>query len=127
MTAARYLSPAERAANGAQLLDQHSPGWAAQISLDLLNISDCKVCVLGQLYGAYQPSLMGLDMAGAVAMGFHPRASSFPAVVEYDSELLTEAWAAEISKRRQPPGALLDGLVSSMERHLMAVRTAGVA
>lgn len=39
-------------AEGAAWLDEHKPGWRALISREL-DVSDCKLCTLGQVYGHY--------------------------------------------------------------------------
>jgi hypothetical protein len=44
---------AERVAAGAAWLDEHEPGWVADIDLDRLLLSSPCRCVLGQLYGSY--------------------------------------------------------------------------
>lgn len=49
MTYILDLTPAEAVANGAQLLDEKLPGWWREITLDTLNLSDCRNCVCGQL------------------------------------------------------------------------------
>lgn len=38
---------------GAQLLDEREPGWAQRIDVQGLEMSACKACVLGQLYGDF--------------------------------------------------------------------------
>jgi hypothetical protein len=43
----------ERVQAGATWLDQHRPGWVADIDLDRLLLSSPCRCVLGQLYGSY--------------------------------------------------------------------------
>jgi hypothetical protein len=44
---------AERVQAGAAWLDEHRPGWVADIDLDRLVLSSPCRCVLGQLYGSY--------------------------------------------------------------------------
>lgn len=49
------LTPDEataRVAKGAALLDQKLPGWAQKVDVGRLELSDCRVCVLGQLGNA---------------------------------------------------------------------------
>lgn len=40
--------------HAAILLDKVMPGWASKINEHKLNMSNCKLCILGQLYGDYQ-------------------------------------------------------------------------
>jgi hypothetical protein len=40
---------AERAARGAQFLDQHLPGWTEFLDLDYFNLASPSSCVIGQL------------------------------------------------------------------------------
>lgn len=44
---------AERVAAGAKLLDDKLPGWRARIKPDMLNMSSCHYCILGQLLGMF--------------------------------------------------------------------------
>ena len=43
----------ERAQRGAKVLDRAFPGWRDQIDLEILDIADCAVCMLGQVFGNY--------------------------------------------------------------------------
>jgi hypothetical protein len=43
---------AERVAKGAALLDEKRPGWDAAIDLAVLDLESCRLCVIGQLFGA---------------------------------------------------------------------------
>jgi hypothetical protein len=38
---------------GAALLDQRNPGWADRIDVTTLRVSNCRACVLGQLYSGF--------------------------------------------------------------------------
>ncbi len=42
---------ARRVARGAALLDEKRPGWDARIDLAGLDLEDCELCVVGQLFG----------------------------------------------------------------------------
>lgn len=42
------MTPDPRAARGAAVLDRVHPGWADRIDLDVLDITRCDRCVLGQ-------------------------------------------------------------------------------
>lgn len=56
---------ANRIEAGAKLLDENYPGWANKIDLDLLNLSRCDDCVLGQLHPrAHHPFQRGLKKIG---------------------------------------------------------------
>lgn len=47
---------AERVQAGSVWLDEHYPGWFKVINLGTLNVSNCHVCVLGQVYSGYIPT-----------------------------------------------------------------------
>lgn len=81
---------AEAVANGAQLLDDHHPGWWRMIDLDNLNINSCTRCVCGQLataigmplrQGKYGPHSAYLEMRNSLGLshgcyhGFAPRST----------------------------------------------------
>lgn len=91
------LSIEERVAAGAAWLDKHRPGWADAINLDQLDLADCTVCVLGQVYGDFWNAPLSDGLPGewtrrATEMGFaddHGRYTE-----------LNEAWAALIDERR---------------------------
>ena len=40
-----------RIERGAAWLDEHHPGWRDKVNVDTLDLSDCTMCVLGQLSG----------------------------------------------------------------------------
>lgn len=48
------------ARDGAALLDVQQPNWAWRVELARLALSDCRACVLGQLYGD-QDGLSGYE------------------------------------------------------------------
>lgn len=48
------LTLEDRVARGADWLDTNYPDWWRTINLDLLDVGDCTVCVLGQLYGDFE-------------------------------------------------------------------------
>jgi hypothetical protein len=59
---------ATRVARGAAWLDTKYPGWFASIDLATLEISDCRMCVLGQVYTGHIPEVeRGQLVAQAVA------------------------------------------------------------
>lgn len=47
------LQIAARVARGVALLDQAQPRWMDLIDLELLELSGCYECVLGQVFGSY--------------------------------------------------------------------------
>lgn len=49
MTELRELH-AERVARGAELLDEHRPGWFLDVEVGKLDLNDCLSCVLGQVF-----------------------------------------------------------------------------
>lgn len=44
----------EAVQRGALYLDEKRPGWAADINIEFLSMSDCQTCILGQLWGHYE-------------------------------------------------------------------------
>lgn len=44
---------AQRVAAGAAWLDANLPDWEARIDLERLDLSEAKLCILGQLFGDY--------------------------------------------------------------------------
>jgi hypothetical protein len=58
VTASIMLSEDERQAleavrRGCALLDDHHPGWADEIDLEVFDISNGSQCVIGQVYGSW--------------------------------------------------------------------------
>ena len=97
-----------RAKIGATYLDVVRPGWAAEINLDILDLSNCEVCVLGQLYGNFWPAAENLFAMRATGVrrridqGCHAAAIETGFNVPDDVEdyvPLTAAWKAEIRRR----------------------------
>jgi len=100
---------AKHVAQGAALLDKQAPGWADEISLIDLDMSDPEVCVVGQLYetgaigdpwgSAYRQGLhlLNIDpnLDAAVYFGFED--------IFGDYAELTELWTREIQARRSTP------------------------
>lgn len=103
MTTTTLPSVAERVAAGAAYLDQHQPGWDAQIDLDRLNISSACDCVLGQLYGQYlRAPLFDNAESGSDCVD---RAAPLGFAFHYPDErrsraALTAAWHELIETRR---------------------------
>lgn len=101
---------AERAANGAELLDDMAGDWYCLVDPDTLDMRDTSLCILGQVYGGY---MNGMQEIGAVAgiyltgdrdmqvkYGFDLSVDEY-----YHSDFgdfmwgLQSAWVAEIEKR----------------------------
>lgn len=81
------------ASRGARFLDKKDPGWFTKIDTRILDISDGRACVLGQLYGYYTTGCkkLGIGFGKAMSYGF---------------ELLllgsvNKAWQKEIAARRR--------------------------
>jgi hypothetical protein len=99
-----------RAAAGAALLDRHRPSWARQVDPAQLDMEDCRVDVLGQLYGwfgtgtaALAPGLGEAEAdAWTVAYGLDLDDTDLrPSDAFVDPfRVLTDAWRAEVLRRR---------------------------
>lgn len=106
---------AERVQAGCEFLDQIRPGWETSIDLTVLDLSDCTVCVVGQVGGpeaelglwALTHDDKHLDDGWPVKLGFND------AEEQYSS--LTRAWKkairARLSASAAPP---MDGLGSEV-------------
>ena len=103
----------DRVEAGVAWLDQHDPGWwkvdqpghgpnGGPIDLDVLDIQSPCRCVLGQRWGNYYSSSIGITMDEATDFGFdtagHGRA---------EFEALGEEWTRVITERRE--AAALEG------------------
>lgn len=103
-----------RVEQGAKVLDELVPGWYNRIALNILDLSSCYRCALGQLFGDFHkgtPYLMvhvknrpeipiptGLP---AVDLGFDIESGhSVTGVASDDFNMMTEAWTLEVEKRR---------------------------
>ena len=87
----------ERAAKGAQLLDERRPDWANFVSVNILEMNYLHTCVLGQLFGNYAAGCNQLSLEpedGKTAeLGFRTNGRE-------DWKLLNSAWKNEIEKRQ---------------------------
>lgn len=100
----------KRARRGAELLDQHRPGWAGEIDLVLLDVGVPERCILAQTHGDYLDGLLelappetpgdevddfafhfGFDGPPAHVWGWHERKCYYAD--------LTSAWRDEVSRR----------------------------
>jgi hypothetical protein len=110
--AAAVLSPVQRVELGATWLGGDDPGWWAmgRLRLDLLDLTNCLDCVLGQLYGGYErvvrcgsppceSAVLSPDQA--VLLGFAAsHRSGRAALWVAESDALTAAWVALVGRRR---------------------------
>jgi len=85
----------ERAKRGAELLDRVAPGWFKKIDTSTLNMGDCWLCVLGQVYGGYVEGLWEIDKLNSVYHGFSLFSTDEPL---WDD--LKAAWLPEITERQ---------------------------
>lgn len=109
-----------RAAQGAALLDDRDPGWAARVDPDALHLSDGAACVLGQLWGEYRRGLGRsriLDLSSAptrfvspVGLGFQAVGDLGAAAEDLDYALLTRAWRDEVTRRASAPNGRDEGV-----------------
>lgn len=97
-----------RAYAGAIVLDRVRPGWAQDINLKKLDLADCEVCVLGQLYGSFMEGAHqlfgGQAQRVSAECGFdinYRTTRSGRSVREVTYSKLTEAWKREIKKRQK--------------------------
>ena len=77
---------------GAAFLDEHVPGWRAHIDPYTLDLSYCRQCVLGQVFGSYANgiTLLRLSDRDASRLGFNTWGRQ-------TFDRLTEAWRRVIS------------------------------
>jgi len=77
--------------SGIALLDAHfgKGVWRKDIDLDSLDLGDCGVCVLGQLFGDYSTGLDALDIGSGYSYGFDTSGSMRD---------LTAAWKEALGK-----------------------------
>jgi hypothetical protein len=93
---------AGRVARGAALLDEMKPGWDARVDLAELDLSSCRQCVVGQLFGEefgrwpYETGLraLGIPFFGEDEYGFEKEATG----EEYAA--LTAEWRRVVTARR---------------------------
>lgn len=96
---AKRLTVEERVANGMALLDEHKPGWEAEIDVEHLFLQSSSQCVLGWVYGDYEHGLNALSDVLEVGimvthdLGFYDVRGYYTA--------LTDAWREAISTRQK--------------------------
>lgn len=76
---------------GMSLLDQQRPGWRSEIDLGTLDLGNCQVCVLGQIFGDYEDGLEALDISDPYKYGFNAVDGMYA---------LTEAWKDALGKNK---------------------------
>ena len=100
----------ERAARGADYLDEVDPGWYRRVDAGTMELAHAACCVLGQLHGDFRA---GLSRSRLLSMGSAPRANLSPvhfgflceqgvgvALQEADYENLNRAWQGEVWRRQ---------------------------
>lgn len=88
---------AAKVAAGIKFLDSKaasgkiSADWRKSIDLETLSLESCDVCVLGQLFGAYEDGkyTLGIDNYDTKALGFN---------TDYSFNELTQAWKDALGK-----------------------------
>jgi len=104
-----------RVLNGATWLDAERPGWAGRIDIADLAMHDCRVCMLGQLFGGYFATITRMDPEYALdreMFDVSPWAIAHGFVLHNDEadkdtfaeggpewELLRNCWIAAIKER----------------------------
>lgn len=85
----------DRVDAGVAWLDQHHPGWADRIDVDVLDLGDCYSCVLGQVLGDFWTASITYDQAAV--MGFE-----VTSVPDYSREqaALERLWRDVIEQRQ---------------------------
>lgn len=88
-------------ARGAKWLDKNRPGWLGVIMLKKLNLGQCDMCMLGQLYGGYNCDIVG-DLESTVEHGFSLGLDYWCGYNDIKNyKKLTTAWKTLIRKRRK--------------------------
>ncbi len=90
-------------AKGVALLDQHvGLDWRERINLDMLDLRDCEVCIVGQLFISYRAGLRTLEIEpiteDVIEFGFGLDGE----VLDFDHpnwNILTEEWRQECLKK----------------------------
>lgn len=76
---------------GVQFLDSKKPGWRDLIDVETLDLAECDVCILGQIFGDYSDgkAKLGLDSVEAEKYGFN---------TDYSMSELTKAWTSALGE-----------------------------
>jgi hypothetical protein len=116
VTAVAEATIEERVGRGATWFDTERPGWWQRTDLARFDVLDPDCCPLGQEYGHFENAPR--DIAYDPSMGFY-RATEWPTPNQISDELLrrtehairveyaglTDAWRAEVERRRAEAGA----------------------
>ncbi|KXK63382.1 hypothetical protein AWW66_03450 [Micromonospora rosaria] len=95
MTALTVDELQDRVTAGVAWLDQHHPGWADRIDVDVLDLDDSLSCVLGQVVGDFWQTPITYDQA--IGLGFEAAPGDLHAE-EYAG--LDGVWRAVIEERQ---------------------------
>lgn len=87
----------EKVAAGAEWLDETHPGWEREIDLAVLDLGDCSMCVLGQVFGGYFIGLTYTDTREWDWAANHGFNISLHGYWSYDT--LREVWVDLIKER----------------------------
>lgn len=94
---------------GAAKLDRERPGWHKEINLDVLDISDCYRCILGQLWGFYGDGLNvvlpdlstpGYEFGFSSEIVLYKTHKHLASTQEDEYRRLTQYWIEAIKSRR---------------------------
>lgn len=80
-----------KVARGIALLDDRMPGWRQRIDLDLLDMSSCDFCILGQLFGDYDDGFVALGLDRGCPYGFDDEDEDYLELARTWDRALTEA------------------------------------
>ena len=90
----------EQIAAGMRLLDERKPGWEREIDLNILRMSSCHQCVLGQIYGNYFETATSMELGEeyGFTLPFLPMLRDLPKRTAM-WETLTQEWKSAIEER----------------------------
>jgi hypothetical protein len=100
-----HTEAAERVERGAAFLDGVFPCWYRFIDLDVLNLENPELCILGQLYGRYSTGTRDLyldtDIERVVSYGLNFYGLIFPTYNDYRKHCLEThvAWQIAVKYR----------------------------
>lgn len=84
---------------GMELLDIETPGWRQKIDLTKLDLGNCELCILGQLFERYTLGVFALELV-------HEEADRFGFNCEpIDYDALTQAWREALTETSSPIAA----------------------
>ena len=93
----------ERVNAGSEFLDKKYPDWPGIINSRTLRLNNCRMCILGQLFGHFMLGLerMGLLEEKAVKLGFQGVDLLHKKRADQDYNNLNKAWRKKIRERRK--------------------------